>query len=380
MSLMSNIENLKLQASQDYLQKFWSSKIPIYTPDDGGFFFDNDSSKAYYNFRQNKLPNLMEMWSSYRKGAESRGLKADYLTFKNFYDQVKTAQNTQFLSHLQNAEVKGISLDKIHDVLRENPDLKQDLINATADGSDISNQYRAQYFPPKQKTIGGVIADNPLLIPGAATAGAFAYDYATGVPGQADYDADLKKSSKIKRDANKKFKTFVKDNEPINPKTKKPYKSGSKTYDKFLASDKYKEAVDNRNASLKAAKDLKPTTAPQARYKNLVSKFGKKPSFGGNILAASAPTLVQEGAKALGVKDADAEFVGDLTAGGVGAGMLANLARMYAAGSAGGPAGIAGTTLLALMMLARPASKMMGLGSKEEPTMEPKDYLEAGFR
>ncbi len=354
---METLRQLKEAASQNYIQKYWESKIPTYSFNSGGFNFDDDSSKAFYNTRANKLPSLQQMWSEFRKGAQSRGLRADYLTFKNFYDQIKNNQNKQFLSQLQTAELQGIPLDKIHDVLRENPDLRQDLINATADGSDESNTFLAHYFPKKEKSLTGVIADNPELIAGGAIAAGYGIDYARTAPGQVEYDEKLKKSEEIRDEAKKKYEDHKGDKR--------------KAKGKSLKTDwtKAQDSVD----------DLKKN-APKPRYKNWINKTGGKGmGAGGSTLAFMAPTIVESGAKMAGVKKKDAELMGDVTSGIGGAAIAGNLIRSLMAGTAGGPGGVALSALTSLLMMARPGSKLLGLGT-ETPEIDKSDYIEVEYR
>jgi len=353
---METLRQLKEAASQNYIQKYWESKIPTYSFNSGGFNFDDDSSKAFYNTRANKLPSLQQMWSEFRKGAQSRGLRADYLTFKNFYDQIKNNQNKQFLSQLQTAELQGIPLDKIHDVLRENPDLRQDLINATADGSDESNTFLAHYFPKKEKSLAGVIADNPELIAGGAIAAGYGIDYARTAPGQVEYDEKLKKSQQIRDEAKAKLE---------NTKAKKK-----------TTIDGYKKNLKTAETNLENLKK----DAPKARYKNWINKTGGKGmGAGGSTLAFMAPTIVESGAEMAGVKKKDAELMGDVTSGIGGAAIGGNLIRSLMAGTAGGPGGVALSALTSLLMMARPGSKLLGLGT-ETPEINKSDYIEVEYR
>jgi len=386
---METLRQLKEAASQNYIQKYWESKIPTYSFNSGGFNFDEDSSKAFYNTRANKLPSLQQMWSEFRKGAQSRGLRADYLTFKNFYDQIKNNQNKQFLSQLQTAELQGIPLDKIHDVLRENPDLRQDLINATADGSDESNTFLAQYFPKKEKSLAGTIADNPELLAGGTIAAGFGIDYARTAPGLEEYNEKVKKSDKIKADAKSKYDKYIDKNHPTDKSGKKISKTktvkgkrvSNPAYKKFTDSKGYKAQTTQYKNSIKSSQDIiKDLKKPEARYKNWLKKTGGKGmGFRGGSLAAMAPIIVESGANMAGVKKKDAELMGDVASGIGGAAIAGNLIKSLLAGTAGGPGGVALNALISLGMLARPGSKLLGLGT-ETPEIDKSDYIEVEYR
>ncbi len=318
-----SIRNIMAQAQQVYFNNYWKEKIPQYDENDGGFKWDSDNNKAVYNPRSNRLPQLETMWANYKNGAASRGVKADYLTFKKYYDRLKTKHNRDFLLDLQNAELTGISVDKLHDLLRENPGLKQDLINATADGSDVSNQFKSHYFPPKESTFGEMVDENilPLSIAGISTAAAV--DYARGVPGQADYDEKIKKSDKIKADAKKKYDKYIDKNHPTDKNGKKISKTktvkgkrvANPDYTKFTNSKGYKAQTTQYKNSIKSSQDIiKDLKKPEARYKTVTNKFkGAGPSTLGYAAAGFAPTIVEEGLKKAGVADDSAAMAGDAT-------------------------------------------------------------------
>ena len=297
-----SIRNIMAQAQQVYFNNYWKEKIPQYDENDGGFKWDSDNNKAVYNPRSNKLPSLEEMWTNYKNGAASRGVKADYLTFKKYYDRLKTKHNRDFLLDLQNAELTGISVDKIHDLLRENPELKQDLINATADGSDVSNQFKSHYFPPRESTFGEMIDENVLPITLAGLGTAAAVDYAMGVPGKTEYDEKLKKSQQIRDEAKAKL-------------SKTKAKPGG---------DVYKGYVKDLKTAETNLENLKKDT-PKARYTKVTDKFktgtGRMPTVG-YIGAGVAPTIVEEGLKKAGVTDESAAVAGDTASIMAGVGML----------------------------------------------------------
>ena len=72
-----NFQELKNQQTNAYMQEYFNSKLPVYTPNSGGFNWDAANNEGSYNERNNALPPLNEMWQDFAKGARSRGVKAD---------------------------------------------------------------------------------------------------------------------------------------------------------------------------------------------------------------------------------------------------------------------------------------------------------------
>lgn len=301
-----SIKQIMAQAQQIYFNNYWREKIPQYDTNDGSFVFDEDNNKAKYNPRSNKLPDLETMWSSYKNGAESRGVRADYLTFKNYYDRIKGKQNRDFLMDLQNAEITGMSLDKIHDALRDDPTLKQTLINATADGSDESNQFKSHYFPPKESTFSEMISDNLGVLSAAGVATAAGVDYARTIPGGEDavknYKKELKESSKKLKEAKEKFsKTRAKKDGP-----------------KY---NELKTDVDDAKSSHSKLKKTKPVERYKSLTKNIKMGKGRVPTSG-YAAAALGPMVLESGLKKAGIADESAETAGSSASLMAGLGML----------------------------------------------------------
>ena len=307
MSYFQQINQLKEQSGQAYMQNYWGQQQSLYGGNSGKFV-ENDAGKVVYTGRGNELPSLQQLWSQFQKGASSRGLKANYLTFKNNYDMMKKVQDSQYLGHLQNAEMRGIPLDKIHDALQEDPKLRNKLITAAGDGSAEGNQFISHYNPERDTSIGDMIKDKGWLAAPLLFGGKAAYDFGMSPTKEAKtiYDASKSKSQKLLDEAKKKRDTAKgKEARAKKPETKAQHAKDVKTHAKDVK--KYKTQI---------SKIKQPPTRWSAR------KWFKPGGGGmggyGDIAAYVAPGLLETGLKKAGVKDKEAEIAGDVagTAGG----------------------------------------------------------------
>ena len=327
-----NFQELKNQQTNAYMQEYFNSKLPLYTPISGGFNWDAANNEGSYNERNNALPPLNEMWQDFAKGARSRGVKADYVTFKKYYDSLKQTQNTQFLKHLSNAEAGGMPLDKIHEVLRENPHLRNKLINATADGGENSTIFRERYNPAAHQTWGQFMEDNPWLIPAGIIGATAGSEFLFGKPGMDEYNKKIKESDRIKNKAEEKYKKYVDKNHPRDktgkkiPKTKviNGKRVTNPEYAKFTNSKGYKTQTTQYKNNLTKAKDMVDNLdKPQSRYSKWKGKTGGRYSTTAQVAGGFAPQLVEWGAEdLLGFDPEDARFAGDVTGVGVGGAFL----------------------------------------------------------
>ena len=357
-----NFQELKNQQTNAYMQEYFNSKLPVYTPNSGGFSWDAENNKAIYNERNNALPPLNQMWQDFAKGARSRGVKADYVTFKKYYDSLKQNQNSQFLNHLSNAEANKIPLDKIHEVLRENPHLRNKLITATADGGENSTIFRERYNPTSHRSWGQFMEDNPWLIPASVIGATAGSEYLFGKPGMEDYNKTIKESDKIKAKAEEKYNKYLDKNHPKDKNGKKIPKTkvinGKRVpnpeYKKFTDSQGYKSQTTKYKNSITKAKDMvADLDEPKSRFQKITSKKGGRYSTTAHVVGGFTPALVEWGAEdLLGLDPEDARLAGDVAGVGVGGGYMysgikdimsgrvrSGLIKTIIGAATGGPAG-----------------------------------------
>ena len=80
-----NLGNIKQRAEDNYNKQYLSNIMGTYTDMGGRFNFDEATGIANYNAPSRPLPPLSEIWIRYAKRARSRGVKADFMTFKKWY-------------------------------------------------------------------------------------------------------------------------------------------------------------------------------------------------------------------------------------------------------------------------------------------------------
>lgn len=320
--LYSQLQQMKEQESAKYLEMYFSEKLPQHVANTGGFGWDDSESKAYYQRQLNKLPPLNQMWGDYMNAAKSRGVTANYMTFKRMYDEMKKVKQTQFLTHLQNAEARGIPLDKIHDVLRENPDLQQELINSTADGSDASNQFRAQYNPAPEQSLGQMIADNPGAVGLGMVATAAGAEAIFRAPDMTEYNKQVLESDKIKAKANENYSKWEAKNRPTKTNGEY-YAKSSKQYKDWAKQKPVKNYIDKHNIKIADA-DKIVGEKPKSRYQKWRTKTS--PTTGGslakNIGLYAGPQIAEAGAGMLGMSEGAAGTVGDVVGLGTGSALM----------------------------------------------------------
>ena len=171
--------NLKQQALDVYDKQYWQDVASTYTDMGGEITYDQNTGFAEYNQPSRPLPSLPEMWGRYQKGAKSRGANPDFMTFKKYYNDLKAIKKQQVLTSLQQAQMQGIPLDKIHKAVRNNPGFRDEIIKtiSTTQDPDVRASL-AQYVPPIEKSFGQAIKDNQALLGGLAVGGAIAGNYA----------------------------------------------------------------------------------------------------------------------------------------------------------------------------------------------------------
>ena len=180
MAIDWNFGKLKQQALAKYDRQYWSNIASTYTNMGGRISWDKESGTASYNAPNIPLPSLPEMWGQYQKGAKSRGAVPDFMTFKKYYDQLKVIKNKQLIGSLQQAQLSGIPLNKIHDAIRTNPGFRDELVKTISSTVD-ENQRAAlsQFVPPIEKTWGQVFT--PGTMTGLTAAGLAGYGFSQGL-------------------------------------------------------------------------------------------------------------------------------------------------------------------------------------------------------
>ena len=225
---------------------------------------------------------------------------------------MKKVQDNQYLGHLQNAELRGIPLDKIHDALQENPKLRNKLITAAGDGSPEGNQFISHYNPERETSISDMIGEKSWLAAPLLFGGKAAYDFAMSPTKEAKdiYEASKSKSQKLLDDAKKKLADSEKKQKRARTDKSK------KKHTKDIAT--HKKAVTKYTNQISKIKE--PPTRWSAR--KWFKPGGGKMGGYGDIAAYVAPGIVETALKKVGVKDKEAEIAGDVTGVGTGGYLL----------------------------------------------------------
>jgi len=331
----AQIQNLKNQKSQMYNQDYFNSKMPVYTANSGGFTLDADGS-VKYNERTNAVPSLNQMWGEYARGAKSRGIKPDYITFKNFYDTLNQNQLAQTKKQFIDAfENDNFSNEQITEILRENPHLSKKFYASTSGGGEDDLLLRDALAPKKQTTPSSFWEDHKLkLLAGlGGTAIGAQYLFAPRTP--ADHATKVKESEKLKNQAKKTHEKYVEKNRPkytsgknkgkVIPKTilKDGKRISNPDYVKFKESKGYKTSVSKKEAAIKKAKELIPE-----KKLSKFSELRKNRKLNQTGLGVTPVTLsvlstevAEEILKGAGFSEEDAAIGSRIISGSTGAGL-----------------------------------------------------------
>jgi hypothetical protein len=334
-----------------YFNDYWGSSVNAYGNYDGRILWDGSTGDAVYSQPTQALPNLAAMWSQYAKGAKSRGIKPDFIQFKSYYDTLKAKRKSDFIGQLKGAELRGIPVDKIQDMLRKNPGLTDDLVKAINETGDENLKAELGAFVPQQeKTLEQVMNESSGMMGAALMAGGAGAAYAFGKDQTA-----IKESKKLLADAKSKYskgvadmdaeaKQWKKDNpRPKKPTGKEPQEKRFKTkanYNKAKAKYdaeqlKYKNDIKQWNEDKKSMADshrkqrsqlsiekrgakIETMKADRTRLGSFMrGKFGKTPSLAGGIGMTAAwfgaPMATSSIAKAMGFDEATQQSVANFT-------------------------------------------------------------------
>jgi len=135
-NLGAKLKEYKAAQQSKYFNDYWGNSVNAYGNYDGRIVWDSSSNSANWNKPSSSMPNLSAMWSQYAKGARSRGIQPDFVTFKKYYDTLNASRKMNFTKELDSAALRGVPVEKIQDMLRKNPGLRDDLIktiNSTQD-------------------------------------------------------------------------------------------------------------------------------------------------------------------------------------------------------------------------------------------------------
>ena len=354
------LQQRKAKISQGYNEKYWNSAFSGYTNVRGRINWDAKNNNISYSEPTKSLPTLNAMWGDYLNGAKSRGVKADFLTFKKMYDGLKLEKQRGLVSTLSQAKLSGIPLNKIHELMRNEPGLSSELIKTIANSTDENVRAAlSEYVAPQQTSLGQTVRNNPGLIGAGVLGGTAAAGYALAPNAPlSSYDigdrlekmgATPKKPSyydpKLKKWIGPTPKEYTAANNDINAHVKKrPIRSKYKTDANFNKANKAHQTITNDLMS-KREQVLKTANAKykvdKVAYKSGIaglnkdirggdqtrlSKFlgGKKMGVGtGLALAFGAPMITGQIAKSMGVDEKGVGQIQMATNGLVAAGYSA---------------------------------------------------------
>lgn len=179
MNIMDVFKQRSQKLSQMYNKNYWNTAFSGYTNVNGRINWDSSTNNISYNQPTKALPTLNAMWSDYLKGAQSRGIKADFLTFKKMYDVLKLEKQKGLANTLTQAKISGVPMDKLHELLRKEPGLRSELVKTIATSNDPAiREALAEYVPPPEQSMQQWADANPgklgVAVTGATIGGAYA--------------------------------------------------------------------------------------------------------------------------------------------------------------------------------------------------------------
>ena len=120
-----NWGQLKQKTTNNYNSDYWNSKYSSFVDNASQLQVDAQGNVGYLP-SNTEVPSLTQAWSQYLKGAQSRGVKPDFLTFKQQYDALKQERTGVFVKNLETAKLMGANMNSIHELVRDNPELGRD--------------------------------------------------------------------------------------------------------------------------------------------------------------------------------------------------------------------------------------------------------------
>ncbi len=129
------------------------------------------------------FPTLEESWNVYRTEAQKRMVKADYVTFKQQYDQINEVRNQKSVKDMFTATSAGVSSKSMRNLASKNPEFHKHILNISATNPELAMQL-SEFLP--QKKFSQQFDENPMAFLGAGGAalggGIAAYNFLnTGV-------------------------------------------------------------------------------------------------------------------------------------------------------------------------------------------------------
>ena len=179
MDIFNVFKQRSQKISEIYNKNYWNEAFSGYTNVGGRINWDATSNKISYNQPTKALPTLNAMWSDYLKGAQSRGIKPDFLTFKKMYDVLKLEKQKNLVNTLTQAKVSGVPISKIHELLRNEPGFRSELVKTISTSQDPAiREALAEYVPPPEQSMQQWADANPgklgMGITAATIGGAYA--------------------------------------------------------------------------------------------------------------------------------------------------------------------------------------------------------------
>ena len=317
-----NWGQLKQKTTNNYNSDYWNSKYSSFVDNASQLQVDAQGNVGYLP-SNTEVPSLTQAWSQYLKGAQSRGVKPDFLTFKQQYDALKQERTGVFVKNLETAKLMGANMNSIHELVRDNPELGKEIVEAMKNSPDMDTRaFIQEFYPGREMTLASVAQDYPgtTALVGAGLGLGAAYAFGTDPAMIAEAAKGLSEAEKaITRKTPPSYKTgknVQKQWMDKNPKTGKytASKAGKIRYEKVLSD--YNSSQD----VLKKAK-AKFDVAGKTRAGRWASGW-KQPRGGlgagigrGTIMAAS-PFLVESAARKVGLDASTARKLG--AAAGVG--------------------------------------------------------------
>tara|TARA_R110002050_G_scaffold17407_4_gene51732 strand:+ start:4997 stop:6250 length:1254 start_codon:yes stop_codon:yes gene_type:complete len=157
------------ERNANYNNMYWQQKIDDVKTNTGSF----DLESKVIQGPQNKLLDASSMWNQYLKSAKSRGVKPDYTTWKQNYNELVKQDNKQFLNTLDSAMASGMKIKDIQKAIVNDVSMKDRLMTVITEAEDLESKQRAAaYLKKPKKSIFEKALENPLT---TAAAGYGAY-------------------------------------------------------------------------------------------------------------------------------------------------------------------------------------------------------------
>ena len=168
------------QREEGFSYAYWTSKASDVRNNMG---FIDAKNKTLAGPDHRLLP-ASEMWNSYLKTAQSRGIRPDYAAFKQNYDKLVQQDNSQFMNLFNGALAQGLDTDDIRKSINANPEMKHRLTQLMMQAPPDQQAQIAQFLK-EDKSFWETVEENPLMYgAGALGAGYAAKKFGPGLLGK----------------------------------------------------------------------------------------------------------------------------------------------------------------------------------------------------